>query len=154
MSNRAFAVKAIDAGDFERWLPLWRAYQAFYEVDIPRTVSEETWRRFLDPGEPVFAAVAVRDSAAVGLVHWLFHRSTWSHSDSCYLQDLFVDPTVRGGGVGRLLIEHVHGAALARGATRLYWLTHETNVTAMRLYDRIAERNGFVEYEKRVMEQR
>ena len=86
---------------------------------------------------------------AIGMVHWIFHRSTWTAGDYCYLQDLYVDADVRGTGAGRALIEHVYAEAAAKPtASRVYWLTHETNANAMQLYDRIADRSGFIQYRK------
>jgi len=82
------------------------------------------------------------------MVHWIFHRSTWTAGDYCYLQDLYVDADVRGTGAGRKLIEHVYAEATAANAARVYWLTHETNAPAMQLYDRIADRSGFIQYRK------
>jgi GNAT superfamily N-acetyltransferase len=84
----------------------------------------------------------------LGLVHWLFHPSTWSTSDYCYLEDLFVSPDARGLGIGRALIEHVDQAAKQAGATKVYWLTHESNTTAQAVYDRIPTRTGFIHYER------
>lgn len=141
-------IRAVDGSDFDRWLPLWSGYQWFYTVDIPRAVTVVTWNRFLDPVEPVHAAIAMLDGRPVGLVHWIYHRSTWATEDYCYLQDLFVLDDVRGSGLGRSLIEHVAADAKSRGARRVYWSTHETNQSAMLLYDRIAERSGFVQYRK------
>jgi GNAT superfamily N-acetyltransferase len=134
--------------DYASWMPLWRAYQTFYKADIPADVSHVTWTRLLDADEPVFGALAVADGQAVGLAHWLMHRSTWSVADFCYLNDLFVVPDMRGRGIGRALIEHVYDAAAARNCTQVYWLTHETNVTAQRLYDGIANRTGFIHFGK------
>lgn len=141
-------IRPIAEADFDAWYPLWRGYQAFYKVDIPAATSRETWRRLHDPAEPMFAALAWTDGAATGLVHYLFHRSTWTTGNYCYLQDLFVDSAQRGTGLGRALIEHVYAAARAAGCARVYWLTHETNAVAMQLYDRVAERPGFVQYRK------
>jgi GNAT superfamily N-acetyltransferase len=141
-------LRAVRDADHDAWLPLWRGYQAFYRVDIPASTSDETWRRFLDPTEPMHAVLAWRGDRAVGLVHWIYHRSCWTTGDYCYLNDLFAEPEVRGTGVGRALIEHVYAQAEAAGCSRVYWLTHESNETAMRLYDRIAERSGFVQYRK------
>lgn len=141
-------VRPICDADHDAWMPLWRGYQAFYRVDIPDATSTVTWRRLLHPAEPMYAALAWRGARAVGLVHWIYHRSCWSVGNFCYLNDLFAEPDVRGTGVGRALIEHVHGEAAAAGCSRVYWLTHETNEEAMRLYDRIAERSGFVQYRK------
>jgi ribosomal protein S18 acetylase RimI-like enzyme len=132
--------------DHAAWLPLWRGYQSFYEVDIPPDVSAVTWARLLDPAEPVAGALAWSGPGAVGLVHHVRHRSCWTAGDYCYLQDLFVAPEVRGSGIGRRLIQHVYDAAERDGCSRVYWLTHETNTAAMLLYDRIAERSGFVQY--------
>ncbi len=138
------------AADHAAWLPLWQGYQAFYRVAIAPAVSDETWRRLLDPAEPMWAALAFAGGEAVGLVHWVRHRSCWTTGDYAYLQDLFVSPAARGGGIGRRLIEHVYRAAAAAGCARVYWLTHETNREAMLLYDRIAERSGFVQYRKQL----
>ena len=145
---RSFEIRPIDDGDFMAWLPLWRGYQRFYKVDIPDQVTHATWERFLDPIEPVHAALAIQGERALGLVHSIYHRSAWTTSDHCYLQDLFVVPSARGMAVGRSLIEHVCDDAQRRGASRVYWLTHESNHDAMRLYDRIAQRAPVVQYRR------
>lgn len=136
--------------DHDSWLPLWRAYQEFYREKIPAETTRVTWSRILDLHEPVFGAVALAGDRAVGFVHWLCHRSCWTVGNYCYLQDLFVVPDHRGSGVGRKLIEYVFAAARITGCSKVYWLTHETNAKAMLLYDRIAQRSGFVQYEKRI----
>ena len=143
-------IRPVSAADHAVWLPLWQGYQRFYMTEIPAATSEANWQRFLDPGEPLHAALAWADGQAIGLVHWLYHRSTWTLGDSCYLEDLFIARDLRGRGVGRQLIEHVETHARARtgGCSKLYWLTHETNTTAMRLYERVAARSGFVQYAK------
>ena len=149
-----FVVRAVEARDRERWLPLWDAYNAFYgrhgDSALPREVTDTTWARLLDPAEPVHALVAERDGVLLGLVHYLFHRSTILLGPTCYLQDLYTLEAARGAGVGRALIEAVYARAQAAGAGRVYWQTHETNAVAMRLYDRLAERSGFVVYRKRL----
>ena len=106
-------IRPVSAADHPAWLPLWQGYQRFYNAEIAAEVSAVTWQRFLDPSEPMHAALAWQDGVAVGLVHWIFHRSCWTVSDYCYLQDLYVADTVRGGGVGRALIEQVYAAAQA-----------------------------------------
>lgn len=141
-------IRLAQATDFDQWLPLWKGYQAFYKTTILDTVTQQTWQRFLDPAEPMHCAVAERDGVLVGLVHYIEHRSCWTTGDYVYLQDLFASPEVRGQGVGRALIEHVYAQAAALGASRVWWLTHETNQQAMQLYDRIADKSGFVQYRK------
>lgn len=144
----ALAIRPIGAGDREARLPLWRGYQAFYKVDLATDVTDTTWTRLNDPAEPVDGALAWRGAEAIGLVHHIRHRSAWTIGDYCYLQDLFVADGARGLGIGRRLIEHVYAAAQAAGCSRVHWLTHETNTDAMQLYDRIAEKSGFVQYRK------
>lgn len=143
------AIRPLNPDDHALWLPLWQAYQRFYEVDLPAEVTETTWRRLNDPAEAVHGAIAVdADGQAVGLAHWLFHRSTWAVGDVCYLNDLFVDGGQRGKGLGRALIGHVRADAAAKGSSKVYWLTHETNAAAQRLYNAVAERTGFIQYRK------
>ena len=138
----------ITPSDFEAWLPLWHGYQTFYKTDIPDDVSKQTWQRFLDDEEPMHATLAWQDGKAIGMVHWIYHRSCWTTADYCYLQDLYVAEDVRGTGMGRKLIEHVYDHAENTGAARVYWLTQQDNVTAMKLYDRIADKPGFIQYRK------
>ena len=136
--------------DFAQWLPLWKSYQTFYRVDIPEEVTRLTWSRFLNPVEPMFCAVAKQEGKIVGFVHYLFHRSTWAESDYCYLEDLFVDPDVRGQHIGKQLIEYVQRQARKRHSANLYWHTHETNLRGQRLYNWVAEKSGMIEYRMRV----
>ena len=143
-------LRAFADDDFDSWYPLWRGYQAFYKVDIPRETSEVTWRRLLDPAEPVHGTFALDAGRPVGIVHCIEHRSCWMKEFSCYLQDLFVAPECRGQGLGRQLIEHVYAQAKVRGCARVHWLTHETNTEAMKLYDRIADKPGFVQYRRAI----
>ena len=138
--------------DYAAWKPLWDGYNAFYGREGATALADEitqaTWQRFFDAYEPVHALVAERDGQLVGLTHYLFHRSTTRLEPTCYLQDLFTLDSERGKGVGRALIEAVYDAAQAHRAERVYWQTHETNHPAMRLYDSVAEKSGFVIYRK------
>jgi GNAT superfamily N-acetyltransferase len=141
-------VRAARNDEYDTWLPLWRGYQGFYKVDIADAVSRITWQRFFDEREPMHCDLAEVDGTVRGLVHSIDHRSCWFDKPVCYLQDLFVEPALRGQRLGRRLIEHVYAEAAARGCARVYWLTHESNVDAMQLYDRIADKPGFVQYRK------
>ena len=140
-------VRPIEARDRAQWQPLWDDYNLFYErAHFSPQITEVTWARFLDPDEPMFAAVAERDGRLVGLVHYLFHRSTTTVEDVCYLQDLFTAPEARGEGVGKALIEYVYDQARSLGSTRVYWQTHESNTVARRLYEELATFEGFIVY--------
>lgn len=145
---RQIQIRPVTAADHSAWLPLWQAYLRFYETELADAVTQSTWQRFLDPSEPTHAALAWDGERAVGLVHFIYHRSNWSIENSCYLQDLLVTPDQRGTGVGRQLIEFVYAQAKQDGCAKVHWLTHETNATAIQLYERIAERSGFIQFRK------
>lgn len=142
----ALEIRPLSKIDRAPWRPLWHAYLKFYGTSISDDVAAETWRRLLDPEEQMAGALAWQGDRAVGLVHHIRHRSCWTVGDYCYLQDLFVVDDVRGRGVGRSLIEYVYAAARDDGCSRVYWLTHESNHTAMHLYDAVAEKSGMVQY--------
>jgi Acetyltransferase (GNAT) family. len=144
------SVRFVVREDYEQWLPLWDGYNAFYGRSGATALSPEitrmTWARFFDAYEPVHGLVAESDGQLLGLTHYLFHRSTTAIEPVCYLQDLFTSNAVRGRGIGRALINRVYEQARLAGSSRVYWQTHQTNLTAMQLYDKVAERSGFVVY--------
>ena len=145
-------IRSVIREDFTAWKVLWDGYNAFYGREgataLPPEITQMTWSRFFDAYEPVHAIVAESSGKLLGLCHYLFHRSTTSINPTCYLQDLFTAEDVRGKGVGRALIEEVAERAKAAGASRVYWLTHETNTVARHLYDKVAEQSGFIVYSK------
>jgi GNAT superfamily N-acetyltransferase len=147
-ADLSFIVRPLEPGDHARWLPLWDGYNAFYgragETALDPQITRATWGRFFEADEPVHALAAERDGALLGIAHYLFHRSTNTLQPVCYLQDLFTAPEARGQGVGRALIEAVCDRARAAGAPRVYWHTHESNATAIGLYETVAERSGFI----------
>jgi len=142
-------IRDIEFLDRAQWAVLWQGYLEFYKVpDMAPEITERTWARFFDEAEPVHAMVAVEDGVLLGMVQFLFHRNTWFLDDVCYLQDLFTAEASRGKGVARALIEAVYAKAQARGARRVYWMTHESNATAQLLYDKVADKSGFIQYRK------
>lgn len=141
-------IRALTAGDFAHWEPLWRGYLAFYKTSVPDSTTSLTFSRLTGGEEPMGGFLAWSGGQAVGMVNWITHRSCWTPGDYCYLQDLFAAPSARGRGVGRLLIEAVYEKAANLGCSRVHWLTQEDNAEARRLYDRIAERSGFIQYRK------
>jgi GNAT superfamily N-acetyltransferase len=153
MSKR-LTVRPVAPTDLAQWETLWEGYNTFYQRTVPSEITRTTWGRFFEVDEPVHALVAEREGRLLGLVHYLFHRSTSLIGPICYLEDLFTLETVRGQGVGRALIEAVYERARSASCLQVYWQTHETNVTAMALYDQVAERSGFLVYEKRQPTQR
>lgn len=142
-------IRPLTDADEAHWRRLWAAYLAFYETAVPEEVYRTTFARLLSraPGE-FRGLIAEVGGRPAGLVHYLFHRTCWAVADTCYLQDLYADPEVRGRGVGRALIESVYAAADRHGAVSVYWLTQEFNTTARRLYDRIGQVTPFIRYRR------
>jgi GNAT superfamily N-acetyltransferase len=146
------AIRPVRQDDFPAWLELWEGYNAFYgrvgQTALSSEVTRMTWSRFFDAYEPVHALVAEEAGTLLGLVHFLYHRSTTDIAPVCYLQDLFTAPDARGKGIGRALIVRVYEHAKDSGAPEVYWQTHETNVAAMKLYDKVAGKSGFLVYSR------
>ncbi|PWB32235.1 GNAT family N-acetyltransferase [Pseudomonas sp. SDI] len=142
------SIRPVTAADHAAWLPLWQAYLRFYETTLADEVSASTWQRLLDPSEPTHSALAWVEGKAVGMVNFIYHRSNWSVQNACYLQDLYVTSEQRGLGVGRQLIEFVYASAKQDDCAKVHWLTHETNATAIGLYEQVAERPGFIQFRK------
>lgn len=145
-------VRPVVQDDHAAWRPLWDGYNAFYgrhgETALAEHITQTTWQRFLDPGEPMFALVAQDQGQVVGLAHYLLHRSMTRIEPVCYLSDLYTLESQRGRGIGRLLIEAVYEQARAAGASRVYWQTQETNAAGRLLYDKVAKHHGFIVYSK------
>jgi GNAT superfamily N-acetyltransferase len=142
-------VTSIKSNDAERWIDLWRAYLDFYETVLPRAVYEYTWKRIMTEGAVLqgLGARLTEDGPLMGITHYLTHESGWNTRKSCYLQDLFVDPSCRGQGVARQLIEAVADKAKKLDCTKVYWLTSQDNTPARALYDKIAKFEGFIRYD-------
>ena len=148
----ALTIRPVSRQDYAQWLPLWDGYNAFYgrsgATALAAEITAMTWARFFDAYEPVHALVAESGGELLGLTHYLYHRSTTAIEPVCYLQDLFTRAAARGKGVGRALINVVYEQAKLAGSPRVYWQTHQTNLTAMQLYNKVAEHSGFVVYRK------
>jgi GNAT superfamily N-acetyltransferase len=142
----SIAVRPLSPSNFDAWLPLWQGYLTFYKAKLSEAQTRLTWARIHDPAVPMHGLGAFLDGALVGFTIYLFHLSSWAQGSYCYLEDLFTSDSARGKGVAGALIEAVAEDARARGASKLYWQTHETNTRARALYDRVAENEGFIVY--------
>jgi GNAT superfamily N-acetyltransferase len=152
MTSGSFSVRPVGQADYAQRRALWDGYNAFYgragATALPEDITRSTWERFARPDEPVHALVAEGGGRLVGLAHYLFHRSTTRLADVCYMQDLFTEPSVRGHGIGRLLIHAVFAAAREAGSGRVYWQTQATNEAGRALYDKLAQHHGFIVYSR------
>ena len=143
-------IRTADATDEAGWRRLWQGYLDFYEEDLPDAVTAATWARIVSDDVPHIASLVARLSGGAGLVgmlNYVIHDITWSQRPVCYLEDLYVDEAARGSGVGRALIENLAGRGREAGWHRLYWNTARDNAVAQRLYNKLAERTGWVRYD-------
>ncbi|MEM6712844.1 MAG: GNAT family N-acetyltransferase [Pseudomonadota bacterium] len=147
-SDQKFLIRALEPGDFDAWLMLWRGYLTFYGADLAEDATKTTWDRFFDDEEPVYGFAAFQSNVMVGIVHAISHRATWTQGHYLYLEDLFTASEVRGQGIGKALIDRVYRLADHMDAARVYWHTHETNGAARALYDRVGHNAGFIQYRR------
>ena len=151
MTKEVF-VRPVQRRDYDQWLGLWNGYNEFYgrvgPTALPESITRTTWERFFDAYEPVNALVAELDGTLAGLAHYIFHRNTIMLEPTCYLQDLFTDKAKRGSGIGRTLVEALYAHARDAGLSSVYWHTHQSNETAMKLYDRVANNSEFLVFRK------
>ena len=147
--NTSLTIRPLEQSDEADWRRLWTAYLEYYESSVSAEVYTTTFARLIYSANPKqCAALALFEGEAVGLVHWIYHPHNWRVEDVIYLQDLYADPSVRGKGIGRALIEHVYDVADQGETPTVYWMTQEFNTTARQLYDRIASKTVFVQYKR------
>lgn len=139
-------IRDAEPGDGTEWRRLWAAYCHFYDAAVPEAVTEATWARILDPASTIICRLAAGDDRIAGFATAVIHPTTWTIAPACYLEDLYVDETARGTGLGRALIEDLFALARARDWSRVYWHTRAGNADARRLYDRFAAADDFVRY--------
>lgn len=151
-SGSDITIRFLETGDEAEWRRLWTGYLEFYESSVSEEVYRSSFDRMMEgnKGAPneFRGLLALVDGKPVGLVHYVFHRHGWKIENVCYLQDLYADPSVRGTGVGRALIEAVYEKADEEGCPTVYWMTQEFNHTARKLYDRIGVLTPFIKYNR------
>lgn len=140
-------IRAITPSDHDQWQSLWQAYLDFYSVNLEDSITQNVWERIHNPSDPLRCFVAVEGERVIGFTHYFFHGTTWHPTSYCYLEDLFVDATIRSKGAGRALIMAVKEAAQKEGAAKLYWHTDGQNKTAQALYNKVATLTDFIRYD-------
>jgi len=141
-------IRPLRAADRAQWEALWSGYLRFYRQRVSPEITSQTFQRLVSADQQPHGLVAQRDGELIGFVHYLYHPSSWSKTDVCYLEDLFVDPKARGSGIGRALIHAVYDVADRAGAASVYWMTQEFNAEGRALYDTLARRTSFIRYER------
>ncbi|PNK60269.1 GNAT family N-acetyltransferase [Psychrobacter sp. FDAARGOS_221] len=145
-STDAISIRPLSRMDYPQWLNLWQGYLRFYNTQLSQDINQATWDKLLDDGVAVYGFGAYQGHKLLGFAHVVLHPNTWDTTDCCYLEDLYVDATLRGRGVGRALIEHIYQFAADKHCNRVYWTTQVGNTTARRLYDSLASETDMVQY--------
>lgn len=141
-------IAPLSSAHYNAWLRLWQDYLTFYETTLPVSTTNATWQNLLNSNVTIYGFGAWKNNVLVGITHVVIHPNTWNISECCYLEDLYVDESVRGQGVGRMLIEYVYRFATKKGYNRVYWHTQESNTPARALYDNIATKTDMLQYRK------
>lgn len=144
----AVTIRPVVEEDWDRWKVLWDGYLDFYREHLDEDTSKFTFERLCGRHDGLFGFVAESQGEVEGLVNALVHPSTWTKGCYCYLEDLFVARSSRGGEIARELIEAVSREATARGAAHVYWHTQQFNGAARSLYDQVARLTSLVVYER------
>ncbi len=144
----SITIRPLHEADYDRWEILWHGYLTFYGHPVTDEQTQGLWTRLLSEGDPHCLLACDGTGDVIGIVHYLFHKTTWNERDKCYLQDLFVDPAARTAGAGRALIEAVYEKAAEADASEVYWMTQQFNSIARVLYDRVGELTPFIKYRK------
>lgn len=143
-------VREAEVADWLAWHRMWLANCEHFGASLSVAENRELWRRIMDPEHPVSALVSGgsdTESRLVGFAHYVLHPHTFSDRMVCYLEDLWVDASVRGTGVGRRLIDALIARGRDRGWRRIYWHTEADNAAARVLYDRVAQLTDYVRYD-------
>ena len=148
MKNTSITIAPLSKADYDFWLILWQDYLTFYETSLPMSTIDTTWRNLINNDVATYGIGAWKDDILVGFTHVVIHPTTWNSTACCYLQDLYVDKSVRRKSVGRTLIEAVYDFADKKGCNHVYWKTQESNADARQLYDKVASLTDMVQYRK------
>jgi GNAT superfamily N-acetyltransferase len=143
-------IRSVVADDRAGWDVLWAGYLEFYKTELTQVQTELTWQRLLDDEHGLNGLVAEVEGKLVGLAHFSFTHSTWAENQDLYLEDLFIDPSVRGQGLGKALILSLDDIAREDGSRKVWWETQNHNATARKLYDSLAELSEFVKYVRNI----
>lgn len=148
MTDSPATIRPVEPRHHDEWARLFTAYGVFYETDFSQQVLDGVWQWLQDAAHPESALVAEVDGALVGFAHLRRLEDTFTAGPAWFLDDLYVVPEHRGAGIARALIEACDATAHAAGGGTLRWITASDNLTAQRLYDRVATRTTWVTYER------
>lgn len=140
-------IRETRAGDREPWSRLYADYARFYQVEQTDAMRDRVWSWINDPAHEVRCLVAQRENRLVGLAHFRAFARPLSATVAGFLDDLYVDPAARGGGIAQALIGAVVDEGRAQGWSVVRWLTAEDNYRARSAYDKLAAQTRWRVYD-------
>lgn len=140
-------IRALRPNDESEWRCLFAGYRSFYHLTADDAVVDRVWSWICDTHHETRALVAEYDGKVVGIAHYRPFARPSTGTTGLWLDDLFTDPSYRGQGVGRALIERLQSIAADRGCSVVRWITAEDNAQAQILYDTLASKTNWVTYD-------
>lgn len=133
------------------WDRLYKGYADFYQVDQTPEMRATVWSWLMDPAHETNGFVAL-DAAGtpIGLTHYRPFARPLMAATGGFLDDLFVDPAVRGSGAAQALIGAVVEEGRKRGWSVIRWITAEDNYRARAAYDRLAVKTKWATYDIKI----
>jgi GNAT superfamily N-acetyltransferase len=111
--------------------------RALHEV---KATEEQLRARLFGDDPRVHALIAEHEGRVAGFAVWFLTFSTWNGTHGIYLEDLFVDPDVRGHGHGKALLTELARIADERGYERVEWAVLNWNKPAIGFYESLGAR--------------
>ena len=141
------SVREIQLKDKEQWQELYKGYANFYKVEMNNQILETVWSWLHDKNHELNGIVYEIDGNIVALAHYRRMPRPLKGKDIGFLDDLFVEPIHRGKKIGKKLLNELKNISKSKGWGLIRWLTHDDNLRAKALYDRVAEKTLWNLYE-------
>ncbi len=135
--NRTMAttIRPAIRADIPQILAFIRSLAAYERAPGAVTATEAGLERDgFGPNPFYFCLIAENDGRPAGFAFYFFNYSTWTGRPGLYLEDLFVEPELRGRGIGRALLERVAAIAVEKSCPRLQWEVLDWNTPAIEFY--------------------
>jgi GNAT superfamily N-acetyltransferase len=121
-----------DAGTVLRFIRELAEYEKLlHEV---RATEDDIRAALFGPRPAAEALIAEKGGAPVGFALWFTTYSTFNGAPGFYVEDVYVQPEHRGGGIGRAMFRHLARLALARGCKRMEWSVLDWNEPSVQFY--------------------
>jgi ribosomal protein S18 acetylase RimI-like enzyme len=136
-----------DVGQYRaEWNLLYAAYAEYYKVEQTQEMRDRTWGWIMEDRITCLMALDAQ-GRPVGLAHVRDFLRPLSSTVAGYLDDLFVDPNQRGGGIVDALFSAARALGQERNWSVIRWITRDDNYRARSVYDRVATRTNWITYD-------